>query len=147
MTALFDTQIIFQTEFLVLLGEIRFAGIGFFLSLILLWIFIQILVFLAERYSRMISSTEWWKSGILALTGMLVYFYSWQIPEMMGGEGKVTTAMTSSLICGSLVAWIISGRLYDLEFLHRLVVAVGVPVFVYCAIALGKVLEWKMTGP
>ncbi|MDF1812925.1 MAG: hypothetical protein P1V20_11945 [Verrucomicrobiales bacterium] len=136
----------FLMNFPVIFGAFKFVGIGFYLSLIILWVLLQGLIFLAERYSDLVSQTEWWRSGIVAATGMLVYFFSWQLPGALGKEGTITASMTSSLICGAFVGWILCGRLYRFELLHRLIVAVGVPVFVYCSIALGKVLEWKWSG-
>ena len=140
------SQTTFADGFPCYLAAFKFVGIGFFISLLLLWGFLQGLIFLAERYSNMISRIDWWKSGMIALTGMIVFYFSWQLPGMIGGESTVTTSMTSSLICGTFVAWIMCGRLYSFEFLHRLIVSVGVPVFIYCSVALGKVMAWKMGG-
>jgi hypothetical protein len=148
MAFFFDSQILFAVKYHTLFGAVKFVGIGFYLSLILLWVFVQALVWLAERYSRQISGTQWWRSGILAAIGMIVGIMSWQIPGLFSSEETVDviSAMTSSLMLGFLVAWMLLGRLYFFEFFHRAIVAVGVPILVFCALALGKILEWKMAG-
>lgn len=143
-----DSQIIFQTKIPVILGGFKFVGVGLYLSAVLLWLFLQGLAFLAERYSRMISPLDWWRSAAMAVMGMMVGLIAWQIPGMFSKEEatNVVAAMTSTLICGFIAAWILIGRLYTFEFLHKIVVSLGVPIFYFCAIALGKVLEFKMTG-
>jgi hypothetical protein len=131
---------------LLWLGAVKFVEIGFYLSIILLWLFLQGLIFLAERYSRLMSNTEWWRSGVIAGVAIMVHFVAWQIPGMFSEQVTVDrlAAMTSALIGGTVVAWILIGKLYQFEFLHRLVVAIGVPVFVICALALGMVLQMKL---
>ncbi len=148
MTGLFDSQIFPNTQFHLFLGVMKFVGMGFYLSIILLWFFLQGLVFLAERYSRLISNTDWWRSGIIAGVATMVHFAAWQIPGLFSEQVTVDVipAMTSSLICVTVVAWIMIGRLYNFEFPYRLVVAIGVPVFVFSASALGLVLQWKLKG-
>jgi len=145
---LFDPQIFPNAQSHLFFGAMKFVGMGFFLSIIFLWLFLQGLVFLAERYSRLISNTEWWRSGIMAGVATMVHILAWQIPGFFSQQVTVDViaAMTSSLICGTLVAWILIGKLYHFEFLHRLVVAIGVPVFVLCASALGLMLQWKLKG-
>ncbi|MDF1755103.1 MAG: hypothetical protein P1U89_20105 [Verrucomicrobiales bacterium] len=148
MASLFDSQITFIGETPVFLGAFKFVGIGFYLSFVILWLFLQGLVFLAERYSRLISGIQWWRSGLIAIAGILVLVFAWPFPALFSEEETVNviSAMTSVLILGTVVAWIMCGKLYQFEFLHRVIVAVGVPIFSFCAFALGKVIEWKMKG-
>lgn len=130
------------------LAAFKFAGFEFFFSLLLLWILIQGLVWLAERYSNVISGVQWWRSAILGLIATIVMVLTWGIPkQIMGGEGhNLVHAMTSGMVFGGIASWFLCGRLYRFDSVHRIVIAIGVPILVVCALAFGQIWLWKLTG-
>lgn len=125
----------------VFLAEFKFVGFPFYLSLLLLWLFLQGLVWLAERYSSMVSGIQWWRSGLVGVICTMVMVLAWSIPRFVfGGEtDNVIHAMTSGLIFGSVAAWFLCGQLYHFDVVNRIIVAIGVPILVLCSIALGQV--------
>lgn len=125
----------------VFLAEFKFVGFSFYLSLLLLWLFLQGLVWLAERYSSLVSGLQWWRSGLVGVICTMVMVLAWSIPRFIfGGEtDNVIHAMTSGLIFGSVTAWFLCGWLYYFDVVNRIIVAIGVPILVLCSIALGQI--------
>ena len=132
----------------VFLAEVRFAGAGFLLSLAMLWALSQGIVQLAVRFSRHISKPQPWRSGILALLITVVMILSWPAPAFFsrGGEDDLIWPMSSAIIFGAAAGWFLCGRLYRLEFMHRFIVSVAIPVAGLCTLALGRFIQWKWLG-
>lgn len=127
-----------------ILAEFKFVGFDFFLSLLFLWILAQGLVWLSTHYSRLISKTYWWKSAMMTFCATFLMVIGWSIPGRITGSENLIYSMTSAIILGAIATWIISGYLYNLEIIHRMIVAVGVPLLFFCASAMGLVVFSKL---
>ncbi len=126
----------------------KFVGFSFFLSLFLLWGLIQGLVFLAERYSDLVSGVQLWRSMVLSFVALFVMTLAWSLPSGFRPDvpDNLLLAMTSSILFGGVTAWLLTGRLYQFDAVHRAIVAVGVPLFVFCAIALAETVFRSFGG-
>lgn len=148
MTTFLQSQIFFVSEPNLVISAIKFVGLGFYISLLVLWTLLQGLVWLAARYSRLISRVHWWRSGVLAFFCTMTMIVAWSFPFVFAEaeEDDVILAMTSSMVCGAIVAWFLCGRLYRFEFIHRVIVSVGVAIFVLFAMEIGRIIQWKFLG-
>ena len=127
-----------------ILAEVKFVGLAFYLSLFFLWILVQGFVWLSVRYSRLISTTKWWKSAMVAFLTTLLMVVGWNLPQMIVDSDYLMYSMTSAIACGTIATWILCGYLYNLEIMHRMIVAIGVPLLTFCATALSLVLYSKI---
>ena len=148
MTELFPFLTIIDGGSSLFFGAARFAGFSFVYSLFILWVLLQGLVWLAERYSDLVSGVQWWRSAVLSLASMLVMVLAWDLPTGFRSDApeNLIFSMTSSIALGGLVAWFLCGQLYQFDIVHRIIVAVGVPLFVFCSLALGQTVAERIPG-
>lgn len=125
-------------------AEVRFVGLAFYLSLLFLWVLVQGFIWLSVRYSRLISTAKWWKSAMVAFATTVLMVFGWDLPRMISGTESLMVSMSSAIGCGAIATWILSGYLYNFEFMHRTIVAIGVPLLYFCASATGLVLYSKL---
>ncbi len=130
---------LFFIEMPIYLGRFGFVGLPYIFSILMLWLLTQGLVWLAERYSRMLSSTAWWRSGLMALLVTFSMVLAWSLPaKMMGLEiDNLVYGLTATIIVGGMMTWFLTGSLYSLEFTHRAVLTIGVPIMAIMALAVG----------
>ena len=78
----------------------------------------------------------------------MVVIIAWSFPSLFGDaeEDDIVVAMTSAMICGALTAWFLCGHLYRFEFIHRVIVSVGVAIFVLLSMEVGRIIQWKFLG-
>lgn len=129
------TQIPFAT-----LATAEFVGLPFYLSLFFLWLMIQAFIWLAERYSRLSSETNWWRAGIIAFLSTILIVVGWGVPTLITKSEHMMHSMTVAMIFGAVGTWFLCGYLYNFEFVHRIIVSIGVPLLAFFAIAMGLVV-------
>ena len=148
MTTSLQSQFFFAWLPFPVVSEIRFVGVGFYISLLVLWFLLQCLVWLAVRYSRLISDVDWWRSAALAFIATMVMIMAWSFPSLLGDirQDDLIASMTSAMIAGIVAAWFLCGRLYRFELIHRAIVSVGVAILVLLSLEVGRIVQWKFFG-
>ena len=112
------------------------AAIFYFL---LMWLGSQLIVWLVGKDSL---DTDWWRSAALAAISTVV-------PAMViivaANEGVAGLVAAGVLI--ALVIWIISGMLYEPEFLQRLLISLLIPALAGAAFPFALWLRECLVGP